>query len=149
METIVEAEGWSKAALAGMNKIDSFLKESQRVAGSDFGVSLFHVVRMILMTWSVSLMRKAMRDYTFADGTLIPKGTLVGIGVNGVHFNDRLYENAREFEPLRFLDTDKADGEDTKHHFVTTGIDYLAFGHGKHAWYVILFSSAEMTACFQ
>ena len=137
METIVEKEGWTKVALAGMNKVDSFLKESQRVAGSDFGVTLFHVVRMTLMTLSVQLMRKSMKDYTFADGTFLPKGTMVGIGVNVVHFDDSLYENARVFQPFRFVNTGSA-----KHRFVSTGVDYLSFGHGKHAWYVI-FSSTD------
>ena len=149
VEAIVEAEGWSKAALAGMHKVDSFLKESQRVGGSDFGTPLFHVVRIILMTCSVSLMRKAMKDYTFADGTFIPKGTLVGVGVNGVHFDDKVYDNAREFEPFRFVNTEKTDGDAANHRFVTTGVDYLPFGHGKHAWYVTLFFSLwTLTACY-
>ena len=103
----------------------------------------FHVVRMALMTWSVQLLRKTMRDYTFADGTFLPKGTLVGIGVNEVHLDDRLYENARVFEPFRFVNTEMTEEEGTKHRFVSTGIDYLAFGHGKHAWYVISFSSMD------
>ena len=130
---IVEKEGWTKVTLARMSKVDSFLKECQRVAAPDFSTSLFHVVRMALITWSVNLPRKAMRDYTFADGTFIPKGTLVGIGVNAVHFDDRLYKNARVFDPFRFVDT--MDKHGAEHRFVSTGINYLAFGHGKHAWY--------------
>ena len=33
VDSIVEKEGWSKASLAKMRKIDSFLKESQRLVG--------------------------------------------------------------------------------------------------------------------
>ena len=95
------------------------------------------------MTWSVQVMRKTMRDYTFADGTFLPKGTVVGIGVNEVHLDDRLYENARMFEPFRFVNTETTDEDGAKHRFVSTGLDYLPFGHGKHAWYVVSFSSTD------
>ena len=140
METVIEKEGWTKVALMKMSKVDSFLKESQRVAANHLGASLYYVVRMALMIWLVQLMRKTTKDYTFADGTFLPKGTMVGIGVNGVHTDDALYDNALEFEPFRFVNTERADGEGAKHRFVSTGPDYLAFGHGKHAWYVISFS---------
>ena len=90
------------------------------------------------MAWAVDLTRKTMMDYTFADGTFIPKCTLIGIGINAVHFDNSVYENARVFEPFRFV-TDKVNVEGAKHRFVTTGADYLTFGHGKHAWYVALF----------
>ena len=131
----MEKERWTKVALARMNNVDSFLKESERVFGS-----FFRVVRMALMIWPVRLVRKTMNTM-FTDGTFIPKGTLVCIGIDGAHFDDRLYENARVFEPFRSVDTDKAGGEGDKHLFVSTGIDYLAFGHDKHAWYVMSFSS--------
>ena len=144
VETVVEKEGWTKVALVKMTKLDSFLKECQRVAGTAFGAPSLHVRPFVsLMTWSVSLTRKAMRDYTFADGTFIPRGTMVGIGARAVHFDDRLYENAQVFEPFRFVDTDKVDGEGARHRFVSTGIDYLSFGHGKYAWYVVLSSSMD------
>ena len=136
-------EGWTKVALMKMNKVDSFLKEVQRMSGNHLGASLFHVVSMALMICSVQLLRKTMRDYTFADGTFLPKGTLAGIGVNEVHFDDKLYQNARVFEPFRFVNTKTMDEEGAKHWFVSTGIDYLAFGYGKHAWYVISFSSTD------
>ena len=34
-EPLVEAEGWTKASLSKMTKLDAFLKESQRFNGSD------------------------------------------------------------------------------------------------------------------
>ena len=114
------------------------------------GLFSIHVVRMTLIIWAVDLTRKTMRDYTFADGTFMPKGTLIGIGVNAVHFDDRVFENARMFEPFRFADMDKVNVEGAKHRFVTTGVDYLSFGHGKHAWYVALFFPPWiLNACYQ
>ena len=34
---IVEAEGWNKTSIGEMKKLDSFIKESQRIHGSDAG----------------------------------------------------------------------------------------------------------------
>ena len=46
------------------------------------------------------------------------------------------YENPGEFDGFRFYnlrDKDEQDGV-TKYQMVNTSTDYLAFGHGKHAW---------------
>ena len=45
------------------------------------------------------------------------------------------YEDPTIFKPWRFSDMREEDGESTKHHFVSTSSSYMAFGHGKHAWY--------------
>lgn len=37
MVVIVKAEGWTKPAIENMRKLDSFIKESQRLHGSDAG----------------------------------------------------------------------------------------------------------------
>jgi len=34
---IVEADGWNKTSIGKMKKLDSFIKESQRIHGSDAG----------------------------------------------------------------------------------------------------------------
>jgi hypothetical protein len=45
VEAIVSKEGWSKASLGKMRKVDSFLKESQRysslTAGASIALSLY------------------------------------------------------------------------------------------------------------
>ena len=33
IQTVVEEEGWTKAALTRMRKVDSFIRESQRLTG--------------------------------------------------------------------------------------------------------------------
>jgi len=37
---IVEAEGWNKTSIGEMKKLDSFVKESQRIHGSDAGETI-------------------------------------------------------------------------------------------------------------
>ena len=39
ISAVIKAEGWTKAATESMRKLDSFMKESQRLHGSDAGKS--------------------------------------------------------------------------------------------------------------
>ena len=81
-------------------------------------------------------MRKATKDFTFSDGTFIPKGTRINAGLVALHYDDALYENPEVFDPFRFVNVGEEDGEGAKHQFVATSPEYLSFGHGRHAWYV-------------
>ncbi|KAF9237104.1 cytochrome P450 [Melanogaster broomeanus] len=105
--SIVGTEGWSTGALAKMRKIDSFLKESQRLEGMG----------------CVGMSRKAMKDFTFSDGTVIPKGTLVVVAAAATHHDDEHYENADIFDPFRFSNMRDEDGDGVRHRFASTGPD--------------------------
>ena len=74
------------------------------------------------------------------DGTFIPKDTLIAAAAYPTHYDDTIYENASEFDPFRFSRM-RTEGEGTKHHLAHTSIEYIAFGHGKHAWYESIFRS--------
>lgn len=89
---------------------------------------------------AVSLTRKALADYTFADGTFIPAGTTVSAPLRATHYDDGIWARAAVFDPWRFSTLREAEGESAKHHMVSTSTEYLAFGHGQHAWYVSVFS---------
>ncbi|KAF9237102.1 cytochrome P450 [Melanogaster broomeanus] len=128
VESIVKTEGWSRGSLAKMRKIDSFLKESQRMEGID----------------CLGMTRKAMKDFMFSDGTVIPKGTIVAIASRSTQFDDKIYENADMFDPFRFANMRDEDGEGVKHQFVSTGPEYLPFGHGKHACPGRFFAANEL-----
>ncbi|KAF9237109.1 cytochrome P450 [Melanogaster broomeanus] len=128
VESIVETEGWSKSALAKMRKIDSFLKESQRIEGIG----------------CVSMSRKALKDFTFSDGTVIPKGAFVTVASTAMHHDNEFYENADMFDPFRFSNMRDEEGEGVKHHFVSTNPEYLTFGHGRHACPGRFFAANEL-----
>ena len=82
----------------------------------------------------VSIFRQALKDVTLLDGTFIPEGTIVSIASNAMHRDDAHYPDEATFDPFRFARMREGEGEGTKHQFVNTGLDYMAFGHGKHAW---------------
>jgi cytochrome P450 len=61
--------------------------------------------------------RVAMRD-AFLDDVLIPKGTVIGICAHSVHADEKVWEDARRFNPMRpSLDYETSEG-------------YISFGGG-------------------
>jgi len=129
VDKVVDEHGWSKESLAKMIKVDSFVKETARYQGLG----------------SVSLTRKAMKDYTFSDGTFIPKGTLVSTAARAAHFDEENYDDPDSFDPWRFANMEKAEGAETlRNQFVNTHPEFLTFGLGKHACPGRFFASTEL-----
>ncbi|CAL1703009.1 unnamed protein product [Somion occarium] len=128
VEQVVKEEGWTKNALQKMHKVDSFLKESQRCDGLG----------------SVSITRLAVQDFTFSDGTFIPKGTFVSAAMMPIHHDEEFYENPEMFNPWRFAEKRSGEGEELKHQLVSTNTEYITFGHGKHACPGRFFAANEL-----
>ena len=78
--------------------------------------------------------RKALKDFTFSDGTFIPAGVFVSAAATPTHFDEAYYEHPEIFNPWRFSDISDVDGEGRKYEMVSTSAEYVTFGHGKHAW---------------
>jgi cytochrome P450 len=112
-----------------MRKLDSFLKESIRMypLGQRNSVIDFLI--------SVGGARKAMKPYTFLDGTTIPEGVIIVSPMAPIMRDDSIYENPNVFDGFRFSKLREREGESAKHHSSNTDVDFLAFGHGHHAWY--------------
>ena len=79
-----------------------------------------------------------MKDITLSNGIFLPAGTLVSAAAYPIHFDDAQYADADKFDAFRFSRMRNEAGEATKHQYVTTSVDYIAFGHGRHAWYAPL-----------
>jgi Cytochrome P450 len=119
-----------------MRKLDSFLKEAQRIHGSS---SNFFAIQIHNMCWPfapASLTRMAIKDFVFSDGSRVPKGTLISAVMAPRQLDDKVYPDATTFKGFRFSDMREEEGEDVKNQMVATSADYLNFGHGKHAWWV-------------
>ncbi|KAL7285069.1 hypothetical protein ACG7TL_000160 [Trametes sanguinea] len=130
IEPILQEEGWTKAGMAKMWKLDSLLRESQRYNGLNI----------------ISLMRKAMKDIVLSDGTLIPRGALVAAASTPLHLDSQVYTDAGVFDPFRFARQRENEGESLKHQYANTSIEYIAFGHGKHACPGRFFAANELKA---
>ncbi|KAJ6539016.1 cytochrome P450 [Mycena capillaripes] len=119
-DRIVKEEGWSKVSVGKMHKIDSFLRESQRYSGNSI----------------TSMGRKVVKPggFTFSDGTTVPQGCFVNVATGPTHANPDVYANPDEFDAFRFYRLRTEDEEDSlKHQFSATNLDYLSWGHGRHA----------------
>ncbi|KZT08765.1 cytochrome P450, partial [Laetiporus sulphureus 93-53] len=128
LESVIREDGWTKISMGRMWKLDSFLKESQRVNGVS----------------TISVMRKALQDVTFSDGTFIPAGTFVTAAATSTHYDEENYDEPNVFKPFRFSDMRLTDSEKNKHHYVSTSSDYIGFGHGKHACPGRFFAANEL-----
>jgi len=120
VEDVVAEEGWTRAGMHKMHKIDSFVRETQRMDGP------------IIM----GLKRLALRPFTFSNGVTIPAGTLLGLPLHSVHTDEEIYPNAHEFDGFRFFRLREKEGDDVlaaRHQFVTTSPELLGFGLGRHA----------------
>ena len=86
----------------------------------------------------MGIFRKAVKDVTLSDGTRIPRGTLVAAAAVTAHSDDARYgPDAHAFDPFRFARLrERGAGAAVKHQLVNTSLDFLPFGHGKHAWCV-------------
>ena len=76
-----------------MHNIDSFMKETQRMNGLGLGeytCSAYCCAAQLISFLLVNMVRKAKKDITFADGTVIPKGVLVGIASQPMHLDNEI-----------------------------------------------------------
>ena len=81
--------------------------------------------------------RVVLKPFTFSDGTHLPVGATVGVAATSTHYNEKVYPNPNQFDGFRFSRLRKQEEETaqvSKWRFVTTSPDYVAFGHGRHAW---------------
>ncbi|GJJ08116.1 hypothetical protein Clacol_002324 [Clathrus columnatus] len=140
IENIIKIYGWNKVSIGRMHKLDSFFKESQRIHGLG----------------ALSLPRKAIKDYTLSDGTFIPEGSNVSAICTARQCDDAVYSLGKTFDGFRFLDPlSTANLKDSGRErsddimnmsssMVSTGLNYLPFGHGRHACPGRFFVSMEM-----
>ncbi|KAF8324738.1 cytochrome P450 [Amanita rubescens] len=125
IEAIVEKEG----SVAKMTKLDGFVKETMRLASS----------AACIMT------RKIMKDFTFTDGTTIPAGNFISVPAACINTDPDIYADAGTFDGFRFEKIREEEGSGkSKHSLVSLDLDYLLFGHGRHACPGRFFAAIEL-----
>ncbi|EFQ92994.1 hypothetical protein PTT_09758 [Pyrenophora teres f. teres 0-1] len=108
--------GWSKAALYSMRLTESVMKESQRMKP----IARCTMNRMVL------------EDMNLSDGTLLKKGTVLGVSVDSM-WDEAVYENPQKWDGSRFYRKYQQSPEAKDVPIVNTGPNYLAWGYGRHA----------------
>ena len=78
----------------------------------------------------VMLSRVAVKDFTFSDGTTIPRGTSVAVSSHDVHLNDKVYEDPLRFDGFRFSKMREESAKNVG--MVSSSPDHIPFGHGRH-----------------
>ncbi|PYH42434.1 cytochrome P450 [Aspergillus saccharolyticus JOP 1030-1] len=111
-----ESPQWSKQSLAKLRKLDSFMKESQRLHPAGF----------------VTVQRSTVRPYTFQDGLQLPANTFLMFPTYEFTHDGETYPNPEQFDPWRFYRM-RTEGDATKFHFATVSNDSTNFGAGFHA----------------
>jgi cytochrome P450 len=76
------------------------------------------------------LTRVAVNDFTFSDGTTIPRGSTISVSTHNVHFNDKVYEDPLRFDGFRFSKIMEVSAK--KVGMVLSNQDHLSFGRGRH-----------------
>uniref|UniRef100_A0A8H8CFF9 Cytochrome P450 n=1 Tax=Psilocybe cubensis TaxID=181762 RepID=A0A8H8CFF9_PSICU len=129
VERIIESEGWTKSSMGKMRKLDSFVKESQRLA-----------------IGSQSIRRKTLKDFTFSNGLTVPADTHIVVATRPTHLDEGNYEDPDKFNGFRFAHIREAEGEGVKHQMVYLSPDYVLFGTGRHACPGRFFAVNELKA---
>jgi len=136
ISTVLAEHGgaWDKRALAKMEKLDSVMRESQRVNS--------------FVTVGLGRLVTAREGLTTPDGVHLPHGSRAFVPGYALHRNEKLYDGADEFRPFRFAEK-RADRSAefltrARQQWATTANDYLAFGHGKYACPGRFFAAAEL-----
>ena len=136
ISTVLAENGgeWNKRALAKMEKLDSVMRESQRV-NSFVSVA---VARRVV----------APEGVTTASGVHLPKGSTPCTQGYSIHKDPSIYPDAHEFQPFRFAEKRADHSEEyikrARMAFATTSTEYLAFGGGKNACPGRFFAAAEL-----
>ena len=141
VDAVVREEGWTKAGIDKMHKIDSFLRETQRIdnftaRSLDVFPSQVRKVDSTLCFFPVAVNRCAIRPFTFSNGVTVPAGTFVSVPANATHRDERIYSNPDEFDGFRFVKLCESEGDTTtsRYQAVSSSTEHLPFGLGRHQW---------------
>lgn len=97
--------------------MDSFLRESARLNPLD----------------GLTVQRKALKPFTFSDGSHVPAGNLVAVPQRVVMRDPARYENPDTFNPYRYMqNSNNPDAPTTK--FADVNWNYTFWGSPRKAW---------------
>ncbi|KAI8933191.1 hypothetical protein NX059_009829 [Plenodomus lindquistii] len=142
-----EEGGWTKQALSKMHRIDSAIRESQRVSP----IALTFIHRKVV----------AKEGITTPEGIFVPHGTLFSCPWYAFANDEDIHDEPKKFDPFRFsrpkeeyeaMSVEQKANVDAlklkQTGLVTTAVHHLPFGHGRHACPGRFFVSHELKMIF-
>ncbi|KAI1639694.1 cytochrome P450 [Biscogniauxia mediterranea] len=139
-EVFRDEDDWNKKdSVQKLTKMDSFIRESQRLSGN-----------------VTSFIRKVMKPIDLSDGTHLPAGTNLLAPLAGVARDERYYPDAGVFDGLRFWKlrqqhhhattegSSSGGGSSRRWQFTSIGDTNMNFGLGRHACPGRFFAAAEI-----
>ncbi|KAL7625324.1 hypothetical protein AAE478_004540 [Parahypoxylon ruwenzoriense] len=131
-EVLGDDEAWGrKDSMHRLTKLDSFIKESQRLSGN-----------------VTSFIRKVMKPINLSDGTHLPAGTNLLAPMAGVAVDERYYPDPEVFDGLRFWKLRQQRQSEpeagNRWQFTSIGDANMNFGLGKHACPGRFFAGSEI-----
>ncbi len=150
-QTVLQSGGgvWTVENLNKLHRLDSFLKESQRMNASSFrrfleAVSL-RITDVIANVVLVGFDRKVMSTIKLSDGTIILPGDTIAMPSGPMAQDQIYYDNPTKFDGFRFLNaTAKEQDAPQSMENEYTGIEpgNLTWGNGRFScpgrWYASL-----------
>ncbi|THC99150.1 hypothetical protein EYZ11_001401 [Aspergillus tanneri] len=128
IKAVLEEDGvLKKSSLLKMKKLDSVMKETQRLNP----VSLAFLNRI------------ATEDITLSNGTHIPKGATLTVSAHTMQ-DEAVYPNANTYDGFRFYNMRQIPGNEHRFQLVSTSPEHLGFGHGLHACTGRFFAATEI-----
>ncbi|KAH9992092.1 cytochrome P450 [Russula vinacea] len=79
VDVVIKEEGWTKAGIDKMYKIDSFVRETLQIDS-------FTILPFI---------RLALHPFTFSNGVTVPAGTFVAVPASSTNMDERIYPMMR------------------------------------------------------
>jgi cytochrome P450 len=142
VDAVISEEGWSKAATDKMYKIDSFVRETQRLDGiASRSLDSFPDIPnarrwSTLGLFPVAVSRLSLRPFTFSNGITVPAGTFISVPATAAQRDGRTFPNPDTFDGFRFakLREGEADSTTSRYQAVSVSNDHLPFGVGRHTW---------------
>lgn len=127
-----ETGGLDKTSMAKLVKLDSFLKESQRLNPHN------------QLTFDREI--RAKGGITLSNGVHLKQGARVAVPANQMALDPNIWENPEDFNGFRFAELRSASKEEAnKFQFATTSPkNAMYFGHGRHDCPGRFFASNEI-----
>ncbi|KAG2417906.1 hypothetical protein HFD88_001005 [Aspergillus terreus] len=130
LQEVLKGEPVNKENIQKLKKLDSFIRESQRLSPP----SLANMPRIVTNP----------RGLKLPSGHTIPCGMRIMVRAHTLNLDPNLWPNPTRFDGFRFSKLREIPGNTFKYQHATTGTDNINFGHGLWACPGRHFASSQM-----